>query len=167
MKTLFWVLLGASLGVLVYTLLWASPPQIPDVGGGRLNEWYRGRVVWAAFVGGLFGWAWALLSRWSRLQLRHRPGESGREFQSRVARRGMFLLLLTGLIVGPLVVVTSAAFGAGFVPLSRLDRILELLLAVKTLSVVTAAILASGVVYSLTTRFIRWGGQYALLPRVS
>lgn len=166
MKTLFWLLLGASVGGFVYTFLWASPPRIPNVGGGQLNDWYSGLVAWGAIAGAIIGCAGALMNRWTSLELRHKPGEAGAEFQNRVALRGVLLMLFAGLIVAPLLVGIGGFF-ARFVPLPQMDRMVELLFALKTLSVVTAATVTAGILYSLTTRFLRWGGQYALLPKVS
>lgn len=163
MRGLFWLLCFVCLAVLVYAWAGIDPPEIPDVGGARLDEWYRARMMWTLVFGMAWGLFWAVRNRSRRWGIKHQPHESGRQFNSRVAWSGVLALTVAGAVIGPFVLIVMS-FTATFVPLALSDRIYELLFAAKTLGVIGGAAVGAGVIYALMTRYRRWGGQYSLIP---
>lgn len=163
MKILYWLLGLFALSLVAYSWFGVGPPRIINVAGALLDEWYRGRTLVAGLVGAAWGVAWGFRVSGGRWRLRHKPHQTGDAFNSRVALSGVWGLLIAGLLWGPLVLVVSS-LTADFVPLAVVDRIVDLLFAMKTLGVIAAAVLGTWITYAVTTRARTWGGQLALLP---
>lgn len=163
MRISFW--LATVVGIVLAVLGWFGFDlnnvfQDVDVVGEVIGQWYLSQIIYSAIVGVSVGIVSAVLAS---TRLRHRPREHGRQFNSRVAGWGLtsvlVALFLTAVIAGIL-----AARDTSF-PVRPIDRVLELLTAGRMFTVVGVNAFLTMVAFSLTSRALNWGGQYAILGR--
>ena len=156
----FWIIAGLALVFAVAGALSFDPPQREDVELQLLVDFFRNQYVVAAVIGlvcgGLIGWL-------ARRSIRHRPGDRGTDFDSRVAVRGLVAGMVAVLVTA--LATLSAAYLASWEPLAPGEKVVIAAQAALFYVVLAIAFVCALGTYALLTRVGAWGGKYALVSR--
>lgn len=158
MRKVFWVSALVAAVILILALAVFPPPDLANVAGQTLEDWYGQQTLWAALLGAFIGGGFAWLAR---RRIRHQPREHARTFHSRVGSAGFWTVIGAG--AAALAISSIMALNAVFVPAGPFQRLSGLAASGRFLGVGAAAALAAALVFALGTRGGAWGGQYALL----
>lgn len=158
MRKVFWVTALIALGLLILGLAVFASPDIANVSGQTLDDWYSQQTLWALILGAVFGGGGAWLAR---RRIRHRPNEHARTFHGRVGSAGFWTVVASAVAALALSAVSAA--NAVFIPLGPPQRMIGLAASGRFLAIGAAAALGATLVFAVATRAGVWGGQYALL----
>jgi hypothetical protein len=156
----FWLIAGLVLVFAVFGAVSFDPPQREDIELQLLVDFFRNQYVVAAVIGlasgGLLGWL-------ARRSIRHRPGDRGVDFDSRVAARGLVAGFVAVLFTS--LATLTAAYLASWEPLAPGEKVVIVAQAALFYVVLAIAFVSALAMYALLTRVGAWGGQYALVSR--
>lgn len=156
----YWIIVAIVLILAIAGAISLEPPQREEIELQLLVDFFRNQYVVAAVIGlvcgGMFGWL-------ARRSVRHRPGDRGADFDSRVAVRGLMAGVLA-VVVTTLATLT-AAYVASWEPLAPGEKVILTAQAALFYVVLAIAFVSALVTYALLTRAGAWGGQYALVRR--
>lgn len=158
MTRLYWTLTGLAALVAIGIPLLTELPPASSVNLQVLEQFYHATYVVGAVIGVACGLGCGVHSVAS---VRHRPGETAGQFAARVAKRGLFVA--AGSVLGAVIADVVLAAVATMEPLGPLDKVYTVTPALLSIAGPAIAGLAALLTFAVATRWMRWGGTYALI----
>lgn len=160
MKQLFWFCALFALALAVVGGFLVELPATDSVDLRDVEVFYRNAYLVGIFIGLVVGITAGFRSKES---VRHLVGESGGDFNGRVAKRGLMFGLLSALLAFAADVVLAAWLPMG--PMGAVERVRLITRSLFLLQSPALALGTSMIGFAVVTRFRRWGGRYSLISK--